>query len=84
MKSVNITDDPSQIIKYKKYFFKRPFLMNIRTTRLFWHAGAGEDDYKRFDRYLSFRKKLGHRGERIDKENKKYMKSLWEKQLKKQ
>ena len=52
MKSVNITDDPSQIIKYKKYFFKRPFLMNIRTTRLFWHAGAGEDDYKRFDRYL--------------------------------
>ena len=56
MKSVNITDDPNQIIKYKKYFFKQPFLMNIRTTRLFWHAGAGEDDYKRFDRYLSFKK----------------------------
>jgi hypothetical protein len=80
---VNITDDPNQIIKYKKNFFREPFLMNIRTTRLFWHAGAGEDDYKRFDRYLSLKKRLGNIGDKIDKKNEKYMNDLWEKQLKK-
>jgi len=84
MKSVNITDDPNQILKYKKYFFKQPFLMNIKTTRLFWHAGAGEDNYKRFDRYLSYKKKLGYKGEIIDKENMIYIKNLWAKQLKRQ
>tara|TARA_B100001173_G_scaffold229849_1_gene199746 strand:- start:1643 stop:2299 length:657 start_codon:yes stop_codon:yes gene_type:complete len=84
MKSVNITDNPMQIIKYKKRFFKEPFLMNIRTTRLFWHAGAGEDEYRRFDRYESLKKNLGTVGNEIDKKNKRYIYNLWQKQLKKQ
>ena len=84
MKSVNITDNPMQIIKYKKIFFKEPFLMNIRTTRLFWHAGAGEDEYRRFDRYESLKKNLGTVGNEIDKKNKRYIYNLWQKQLKKQ
>jgi TPP-dependent pyruvate/acetoin dehydrogenase alpha subunit len=83
MKGVNINDDPKEIEKSKKNFFKEPLLMNINTTRLFWHAGAGEDDYKRFDRYKDTKKKLGKIGEKIDKENSIKVLKLWQKQLKK-
>lgn len=84
MESTNISDDPKQIKKYTKKFFRKPFLMNIKTTRLFWHAGAGEDNYRRFDRYENFKKNLGKIGNEIDRKNKNYIFKLWQKQLKKQ
>ncbi len=84
MKSVNIKDDPKDIEKSKKLFFKEPFLMNINTTRLFWHAGAGEDDYKRFDRYEYTKKKIGSIGKEIDQKIKMEVSNLWQKQLEKQ
>ena len=80
----NITDDPSQIMKYKTYFFKKPTLLNINTNRLFWHSGAGKDSDKIFDRYKSELKKIGSEGKKIDLEIKKKIDDLWKKQLEKQ
>ena len=50
MESYNISDSPKDIFKVSKNFFKKPVLVNINTNRLFWHAGAGQDDPKVFDR----------------------------------
>ena len=58
--------------------------MNIKTTRLFWHAGAGEDNYRRFDRYENLKKNLGKIGNEIDRKNKNYIFKLWQEQLKRQ
>ena len=57
MLGFDLKDDPLQIIKYEKYFFKKPMLLNINTSRLFWHAGAGTDSDKTFDRYKHLIKK---------------------------
>ena len=65
MKGFNISDDPKEIIKYQKYFFKEPVLLNINTNRLFWHSGAGVDSDKIFDRYKSLFKIFGTKAQLI-------------------
>ena len=66
--SFDINDDPRQIYKnLKNYNFKKPRLINIHTNRLFWHAGAGIDNLKTFDRLKIEKKKLGRKGETIYK-----------------
>ena len=84
MKGFNLKDSPREIEKYKKFFFKEPMLLNINTNRMFWHAGAGKDSDKTFDRYLKEKKILGKEAEKIDKKFNSMVKKLWEKHLKKQ
>ncbi len=84
MKGFEINDDPISIDKYKKEFFKKPMLLNIKTNRLFWHSGAGQDDPKIFDRFNFEKKKLGKKAIKIDYNYKKKIDSIWQKQLKKQ
>jgi 2-oxoisovalerate dehydrogenase E1 component len=65
IESFDVKDDPMQIYKVlKEYDFKKPRLINIHTNRLFWHAGAGIDDPKTFDRLKIEKKKLGESGEK--------------------
>ena len=83
MRGYDLHDNPKEIYKYQKYFFKEPMLLNINTNRLFWHAGAGKDSDKIFDRYLNEKKYLGSIGERIDKKIKYKVDEIWRKQLEK-
>ena len=78
MKGFNISDDPKEIIKYQKYFFKEPVLLNINTNRLFWHSGAGVDSDKIFDRYKSLFKILGKSSINYDEKIKKLMEKKWQ------
>lgn len=79
MKGFNISDNPMEIKKYEKYFFKEPMLLNINTKRLFWHAGAGIDSNKTFDRFKSIRKILGLKAEEENNRNLNKITKLWKK-----
>ena len=79
MKGFNISDNPKEIIKYEKFFFKEPTLLNINTNRLFWHSGAGVDSDKIFDRYKSLFKIFGEKSINFDNKTKIQMKSKWKK-----
>ena len=83
MKGFNINDNPLNISKYSKYFFKKPCLLNINTNRIYWHSGGGKDSEKTFDRYKSEKKILGTRANLIDDNTKKLIKRLWKKHLEK-
>ena len=78
MKGFNISDDPLDIKKYEKFFFKEPILLNINTNRLFWHSGAGIDSDKIFDRYEDLKKKLGKPSKVYDKKINTKIKKKWE------
>jgi pyruvate dehydrogenase E1 component alpha subunit len=57
MKAFDIDDDPQDIfncLDFEKGIFAEPMLLNIKTNRMFWHAGAGIDDPDIFDRHKSF------------------------------
>ena len=79
-----INDDPLEIFKFKKLIFKKPMLLNIKTNRMFWHSGAGQDSYDTFDRYEYIKNKIGLQASKIDKKLKTKMDLLWKKQLEKQ
>ena len=79
-----INDDPLEIFKFKKLIFKKPMLLNIKTNRMFWHSGAGQDSYNIFDRYEYIKNKIGIQALKIDKKLKTKMDLLWKKQLEKQ
>ena len=81
MESYNISDSPKDIFKVSKNFFKKPVLVNINTNRLFWHAGAGQDDPKVFDRLKAEVKKMGKKAEQLLIKNKIKVNKLWEKHL---
>lgn len=84
MLGYNISDDPKNIYKFSKYLFKEPMLLNIKTNRLFWHAGAGQDSNKTFDRYKVMLRNLGPEAQKIDKKFYKKITLLWKKCLEKQ
>jgi len=81
IKAKNIDDNPLSIYQaLNDYAFDFPMLLNINTTRKYWHSGAGRDgDY--FDRYESEKSILGPEAERIDKVNKQLVEKLWHQQL---
>lgn len=56
MKAFDVDDDPEQILACldENGLFAEPMLLNIRTNRLFWHAGAGIDSTETFDRHKAF------------------------------
>ena len=86
-KSVNVdgydlSDDPEEIYNnLSSYDFESPRLLNINTTRLFWHCGAGIDSYEKTDRYSQVKLELGVLGDKIDEENKIYLEAIWKTQL---
>ncbi len=79
MGGYQLDDNPKNIYRFKEKIFKKPMLLNINTHRLFWHAGAGQDSYKTFDRYKIIKKKLGILGNKIDQENFIRINKLWKK-----
>ena len=83
MKGFNLDDNPMNIYKYSKYFFKQPCLLNINTNRIYWHAGAGKDSETTFDRYKTEKKILGTRANLIDFKTNRLIKNLWQKHLEK-
>ena len=80
-KSVNVPasdveDDPELIWDcLEKASF--PYLLNIRTTRLFWHAGAGIDDPNQKDQYKIQTSIIGDEALEIDSKAKEYVNQLW-------
>lgn len=85
IKSADVKDNPIDIFnKLKNYNFKEPFLINIRTNRLYWHQGAGKDEKKVFDRMQDEIKKLGVKGKKIYKKNFNKINNLWNKISEKQ
>jgi TPP-dependent pyruvate/acetoin dehydrogenase alpha subunit len=80
--AVNITDDPTEI-ESAITSLKLPMLLNIRTERLYWHAGAGEDDYPKQDRYKKEKEFLGKETEQIEEHITRYVDKLWNKTLEK-
>ena len=79
MKGYNISDDPIDILKYQKYFFTEPMLLNINTNRLFWHSGAGIDSDKIFDRYKVLGKLFGKKSIEYNFKIENIMKNKWKK-----
>lgn len=84
MEGFNVSDNPLEILKYKSKFFKKPMLLNVNTNRLFWHAGAGKDSDKVFDRFKNMKKILGKEAEKVHLRNTRIINNLWKKQLEKQ
>jgi pyruvate dehydrogenase E1 component alpha subunit len=81
MKALNIDDSPNTIYdSLKDYNFEGPMLLNINTTRKYWHSGAGQDE-ENFDRYENEKEILGEEAEKIDLENKQLVEKLWQQQL---
>lgn len=82
VEAYDIDDDPSEISNHLDNVFKNPLLLNIRTIRKYWHAGAGVDgDY--FDRYEWLKKTLPFDVAEIDEINKNKVQELWQSRLEK-
>ena len=76
--SFDIKDDPKQIFKtLSKTIFKKPQLINIHTNRLYWHAGAGIDNNKTFDRLNQEIQNIGKKAISIDNQIREKVKKLW-------
>ena len=44
MDACSVSDEPSRLWPVlEKYSIEKPLLINVKTNRLFWHAGAGID-----------------------------------------
>ena len=85
MKAFDIDDDPENILScldFEKGIFAEPMLLNIRTNRMFWHAGAGIDDPEIFDRHNVFGEyfSLNYR-ERIQNNCNNIVSEVWKKYL---
>ena len=77
-----ISDDPNEIYEnLLNYDYNSPRLLNINTTRLFWHSGAGIDEYDRFDRYNHIKTELGSIGNEIHETTKTYLENIWKQRL---
>jgi pyruvate dehydrogenase E1 component alpha subunit len=80
IESYDVKDEPKKIFQnINQHLFKKPILINVHTNRIFWHAGAGKDNEKVFDRYLQQKKKLGKIANLIDVNTKKKIEKLWAK-----
>ena len=79
MKGYDMTDDPKEIWTYLvNCGTDEPVLLNIRTNRLFWHAGAGIDDPNILDMHKTY---VNYFGDKYAKEAKDYVKEAWNKCL---
>ena len=80
---LNMSDSPE--IVYSNIFplkdTNSPILLNINTERLFWHAGAGIDEYEKTDRYKIEMDLLGNDANIIHNSTQKYIEEIWEQRL---
>lgn len=82
VEAYDIPDDPTEISNHLLNVFKKPLLLNVRTVRKYWHAGAGIDgDY--FDRYKWLMKTSKSNIVDIDDKNQKKVQALWQSRLEK-
>ena len=79
MRAYDVSDDPREIWKLlTPDMINKPLLLNVRTSRYFWHAGAGIDDKDAFDRQKEF---LEMFGDEYKKEADAIVKEAWSKCL---
>lgn len=82
VKGFNIDDSPESIYNIlSSTNIETPILLNVNTERLFWHAGAGIDNYEKIDRYKIEMYILGKDAIEIHNETKAYIEEIWEKRL---
>lgn len=87
--SVDITDDPWLIAHHTKELIKNlPAVINCRTCRRSWHAGAVIDEeppeWDRFELVKQELKRLNIDYKKTENEVKQYVEELWERQLQRQ
>ena len=79
MRAIDSSDDPSELLdRLKSEYLNEPLLLNIHTSRKFWHAGAGVDDPTQFDRLDSL---LATSGENVLMNARNQVEVLWQKYL---
>jgi pyruvate dehydrogenase E1 component alpha subunit len=62
MTACEVSDEPSELWEaLEKLRTDAPCLLNVKTTRLFWHAGAGIDDPHLPDKKTRFTEKWGEK-----------------------
>ena len=84
IEAYNINDNPISIwTALHDYNFDKPMLLNINTTRKYWHSGAGQDEENN-GQYEKELISLGKEATQIDIENKQLVETLWKQQLEKQ
>ena len=81
MEGYDINDDPIDILNHCNGLVESPKLLNVRTHRLYWHAGPGIDDPDIFDRYKHEMSELGDEAVEIHEITKKTVELTWQKQL---
>jgi pyruvate dehydrogenase E1 component alpha subunit len=85
--AVDITDDPWLVAHHAREMAGNlPGFINIRSVRVYWHAGTGVDGEPEWDRYAMIRDELKRIGlERecveIDRQNRRRAEEIWAKRL---
>jgi pyruvate dehydrogenase E1 component alpha subunit len=80
VKAFDLLDNPETIRKRLLGVFNGPMLLNIKTTRKYWHSGAGIDG-NYFDRYEWCKEKLSEYAASIDEQNKIKVEQIWKSRL---
>jgi pyruvate dehydrogenase E1 component alpha subunit len=80
VKAFDLIDNPETIRKRLLGVFNGPMLLNIKTTRKYWHSGAGIDG-NYFDRYEWCKEKLSKYATSIDEQNKIKVEQIWKSRL---
>ena len=81
MEAYNIDDDPMEILNHCDGLIETPRLLNIKTHRLYWHAGAGCDNPDIFDRFKHEMSELGDEAVEINEKTKTLVEETWQRQL---
>ena len=88
MEAMELADDPWTVMHHAKALAakKEPAFFDIHVVRHLWHAGTGKDNEPEWDRFTLVKEemaKLDLQKEvaQIEAEAKKYVDSLWERQL---
>ena len=85
MPAIDITDDPWLVAHHAQELVKDlPAVINCRTCRHYWHAGAGVDGAPEWDRFELVKNELRRTGieyTAIEDDTRKYIEGLWAKQL---
>ena len=79
MRGVDCSDDPEDLwMQLTESYVGAPVLLNVRTNRLFWHAGAGIDDPNTPDTHKKYIERFG---DKYVKEAEEFVKEAWKKCL---
>jgi TPP-dependent pyruvate/acetoin dehydrogenase alpha subunit len=82
MKGIMVDDEPLKILEVLDAAqYELPMLLNIKTERLYWHAGAGIDPYEKRDRYEIEMREIGQEAKDIHFSTKEYIEKLWKERL---